>query len=142
MTPTERFWAKVKKTDGCWEWTAAKTLGGYGKIKWPSGFKLAHRLSLELATGTPPPSDRLVLHSCDNPACVNPAHLSIGTQLDNMRDCALRGRHVPNAKLKRGEVGQIRALLATGATHQSIANNFKVARQTITNIATGHRWSP
>lgn len=92
----DRFWGYVDRGafDQCWLWTRAKDSCGYGnfRIGGRSGHVyLAHRISYALAHGTTP-TDKSVLHSCDTPACVNPAHLWLGTQLDNMRDCAAKGR--------------------------------------------------
>ena len=88
----ERFFTKVSKTSNCWLWTGYRKHNGYGQ-SWANGKKvLAHRLSYEIHTGASPGAAR-VLHHCDNPPCVNPAHLYLGTMADNMRDCLLRGRH-------------------------------------------------
>jgi hypothetical protein len=91
----DRFWAKVEKMpDGCWVWQAARSVSGYGLLA-PSGGvrgdRRAHRVSWELHNG-PIPAGLWVLHSCDNPPCVNPDHLFLGTRSDNMRDCASKGR--------------------------------------------------
>lgn len=96
----ERFWSKVNKTDnanGCWEWQAGRFGGGYGKIavkhngKWTGLY--AHRVSYELTHG-PIPDGMCVCHSCDNPKCVNPSHLWIGTQIENIKDRDIKGRLV------------------------------------------------
>ena len=76
------------ETTACWEWTGARNRGGYG-IK---GRRLAHRLAWSEANGRPVPDGMLVLHSCDNPPCVNPAHLRIGTVADNAADRVARNR--------------------------------------------------
>lgn len=89
-TLEERFWAKVQKGEGCWEWQAAKT-NGYGRINVEGRAIPAHRLAYELTNG-PIPQGLFVLHSCDNPGCVNPEHLRAGTALDNMLDRSARGR--------------------------------------------------
>lgn len=97
VTPVpERFWAKVHVTDGCWEWQASTRQSGYGQfyVPGPNGEKLmeqAHRVSYMLTFGDIP--DGLhVCHACDNPLCVNPDHLWLGTRNDNMQDMARKGR--------------------------------------------------
>lgn len=93
----ERFWAKVDKRgpDECWPWTGSCSRNGYGRIgrgRADEGADGAHRVSWELANGRPVPQGLFVRHSCDNPICVNPAHLGIGTPADNTRDSIVRGR--------------------------------------------------
>ena len=91
----ERFWRYVKKTDTCWLWTGSeKKLSGYGQIGLGGrGGKLvlAHRFSYELHKG-PIPDGLVVMHSCDNPRCVNPSHLSVGTHSENTMDSVRKGR--------------------------------------------------
>jgi len=90
---TERFWARVRKTDACWLWTGTTTLAGYGQLR-VNGKKIyTHRFVLALF-GREVPSGLVVMHSCDVPACVNPDHLSVGTDGDNVRDAVRKGRHV------------------------------------------------
>src|SRR5262245_42772758 len=89
----QRFWSYVEKTNSCWLWIGVKRRG-YGAFSLGGGYVAAHRLSYELHIG-PIPKNLLVLHNCpdgDNPACVNPAHLFIGTQLDNIRDMRQKKR--------------------------------------------------
>ena len=92
-----RFNNSVQKTDGCWEWVKSKTSSGYGRIRVGEKTKLAHRISHELHTENVP--DALcVLHSCDNPSCVNPSHLRLGTYRDNAREMSLKGRGLNSRK--------------------------------------------
>lgn len=87
----ERFWEKVRKDEGCWEWTAAKTQG-YGVIRLgPNlGNRGAHVVSYEMNIG--PVNGQWVLHKCDNPSCVRPDHLFLGDATDNNRDMMSKGR--------------------------------------------------
>jgi hypothetical protein len=92
--PVDRFWEKVDKSGDCWLWTGHRGCKGYGAA-WAEGrHQAAHRVSWELAFGAIP--DGLhVLHHCDNPPCVNPDHLWLGTNSDNQRDCVAKGRANP-----------------------------------------------
>lgn len=116
------FWLRVEKHegDGCWLWTGGQTSKGaaggpkYGGFAYPGG-TLAHRYSWELANGQPVPKGLAVCHHCDNPLCVRPEHLYVGTQQRNMRDAVRRGRirrkgvENGNAKLTWEKVRAIRA---------------------------------
>jgi hypothetical protein len=145
----ERFWPKVEKTDGCWFWKAKKNNKGYGLIlEAEKRFILAHRASWVMARG-PIPDGQHVLHTCDESACVNPAHLFLGTQAANMRDMRAKGRHrfVAHAgednghsKLTSTEVRAMRDLAASGWTHARLASAFKVARSNVSHIVTGKSW--
>lgn len=110
---------------GCWLWLKGLSSDGYGKVKRNSKTVRAHRLSYELANGAIP-STSLVLHSCDQPSCVNPEHLRIGTAQDNADDRRRRNRHAKGpksgmAKLTVEQVAFIR--------DSTISNNAEVARQ-------------
>ncbi len=91
-TPETRFWAKVGKTEGCWLWKGRRTESGYGHFGIRSGKMCrAHRFSFELAYG-PIPSGMYICHHCDNPPCVRPDHLFVGTNSDNAKDAIAKGR--------------------------------------------------
>jgi HNH endonuclease len=87
----KRFWARVRKTDACWEWTGSTRHFGHGHLNVSGRRVLAHRFSWELANGPIPPGLQ-INHHCDNPPCVRPDHLYLGTQADNTRDRVERGR--------------------------------------------------
>lgn len=118
----DRFWSKVDTSskDGCWPWIArAKTIWGYGvfAVSPVYGNEGAHRMAFMLSNKRPIPKGLFVMHSCDNPACCNPAHLTLGTPMDNMRDMIAKGRdrHVGHAgeangraKLTTSDIASIR----------------------------------
>ena len=90
----ERFWKRVKKTKDCWEWQGMKKKDGlpYGLVKIFFRRFYAHRVAWELTNG-PIPKGLNVLHRCDNPVCVRPSHLFLGTQADNIADMVSKGRN-------------------------------------------------
>lgn len=143
MRIVENFDANFsKEPSGCWVWTRAKS-AGYGVFR--ANWKLihAHRHSWELSNG-PIPKKMCVLHRCDNPSCVNPAHLFLGTMSDNTQDMIKKGRHKTQcaevkiaAKLSRAEVLEIRSSVLSGV---SAARKFKVSPSTISQIRLRKIW--
>lgn len=141
----ERFFKYVRKTKSCWEWTGTKHLG-YGKIRYLHGaMKLAHRVSYAMLNGEIKKGLH-VLHRCDNPGCVNPKHLFLGTHLDNMRDMARKGRRFdnsgensPKAKFTYAQVKRIRKELSK-KTAADISRKFGVSESTISNIKNNITW--
>ena len=145
-----RFWAKVAPSGDCWLWQGATfPRNGYGSFSVAAGKPrghqaphYAHRVAWELANGAIPAGQH-VLHSCDVPACVNPAHLFLGTHRNNMEDAARKGRlHVsrPNGRTVSDEsVSQIRALAASGVRRADLARQFGVSKTFVTLLLNGTR---
>ena len=129
-----RFWAKVAKSDGCWLWTGARASNGYGSFRFADRpcATAAHRAAWELACG-PIPHGMHVLHRCDNPPCVRPGHLFLGTAKTNMTDKAIKGRAA--RRLTETQVRQIRARHAYGESGYQLAREFGISRTTVTDIA-------
>lgn len=134
----------------CWVWTRTKNNHGYGTLRVNGRHMYCHRLAYELGKG-PITSGLHVLHSCDNPACINPAHLELGTQSKNMTDCHARGRsRIPSprkkgesngaAKLTGKDVQKIKATLAKGMSQRLIASQFGVSQSLISKIKVGALW--
>lgn len=134
---------------GCWLWTGAVKELGYGVIGLghrEDGTAKAHRVAYQLYKGDIPQGMN-VLHSCDLPCCVNPAHLRLGTLSDNSRDCVSRGRHkIPNnrgeratwAKLNAEKVAQIKKRELAGTAYAKL---YGVSKSTIYQIWSGRNWS-
>ena len=136
-TLAERFWEKVEKSAGCWNWIAGKHRDGYGHLKIKGKMELAHRVVIELE-GADIPSGLCVCHSCDNPACVNPDHLFFGTHQDNMHDRDKKDRQGAT-KLTRDEADCIRRCKGR-ITQQRLGEIFGVTQTNISAIHTGKTW--
>lgn len=91
--PEQRFLSKTEITDSCWLWIGGKDKDGYGRFWYQSRTIRATYASLLILKNISVPKGLQVLHRCDNPSCVNPDHLFIGTQKDNIQDCLAKGRH-------------------------------------------------
>lgn len=146
--PVIRFWLKVDKSKGsdkCWTWTGYIGSRGYGAIHWKgSPATRAHRIAFEITFG-PIPEGQVVMHTCDNKLCVNPAHLKLGTQLANMRDAVLKGRfptgeQAPAAKLTEEQVIEIRRRAASGASYWDLSRDYNVVYGTIGRIVRRESW--
>ncbi len=164
----ELFWSKINKgsQDDCWLWMAGTDEHGYGRMRYQRKEWAAHRLAWALTNGNP--GKLFVCHKCDNTGCCNPSHLFLGTQKDNMKDSAAKGRHPRNKKnyLPRGEqhhsrlrpevmargernaaavlttqkVRNIRRKRESGRTLMSLAEEYGVAKGTITFIVQRKTW--
>lgn len=150
-TNEERFWLYVEKCDdGCWKWIGGGDKNGYGQFNINRKPVRAHRYSYEHHHPLTTPMsgiDLYILHSCNNPACVNPAHLRLGTPQDNMNDMTQYGRQ-PNgekngyAKLNEKQVIEIRERYAAGGTsHQKLADQYGVSETTIYRVINRFTWS-
>lgn len=140
-----RFWANVNKgePDECWEWVTSTHNQKYGRMSVDGRSRKATHVSLFLATGMWPTLH--VLHACDNPPCVNPAHLSEGTHLKNMREAFERDRMPKNdqrnfAKLSNNEVLEIDRKMRAGETTGQVARQFNVSLQTTWRIKNRITW--
>ena len=146
MANVKRFWDKVDKSGECWNWTASRNECGYGHFRvgrQSGGIQKAHRVTWEL-THRPIPDGMCVCHRCDNPGCVNPAHLFLGTHADNMADKVEKGRSVVNvgetngrAKLSEADVVAIRADTRPQAI---IAAQYGISRPSVSKIRLGRTW--
>jgi len=146
----ERFWSKVNCTENsndCWEWQSGKHRQGYGNFSFKGKNIRSHRVSYVLAYGELLP-DTKVLHECDNPACVNPKHLFLGTQQDNIMDMVSKGRQKGasgetngSAKLSIADIEYIRKRYAMGnITQKTLADQFGVVHQLISQIIRNEIW--
>lgn len=144
------FWKKIEKTESCWLWLGSKNRKGYGYVGDGHGKVVyAHRQMWNLTFGEIP-KGLLVCHSCDNPTCVNPEHLWLGTNAENMADMVKKGRSLtcglpdaagsknPAAKLNETQVCEIRR--TWNGSHSAMGRLYGVSRRTINGIMNGASW--
>lgn len=138
----ERFFSKVdiQGDDDCWEWAASLTLGGYGHFWIDGRYEKSNIVSYEHFYGVIPEGLN-VCHSCDNILCVNPRHLFLGTQAENLQDMVRKGRH-GRQDLSFGDISEIKKMLAVGDLLQGeIASIFGVSQGQISKIKKGRTWA-
>jgi len=146
-TLEERFFRYVRKTRKCWNWIGPMNHGGYGRLSngRKGGRILAHRYSWEFHKGKIP-KEMYVCHHCDNPKCVNPKHLYVGNQSQNMEDAAQRkrmprGSSHHNARLTIKDIERIYALRKQGKKQHEIATQFGVTNSHVCLILQGKHWA-
>lgn len=146
----ERLMAKCEPqaASGCWHWTGALRDKGYGHMKFEGRYAGAHRVSYLLFVGGIP-DGMMVCHRCDNPRCINPDHLWLGTCRDNLHDMVAKGRHRSgvskgssngSAKLSDADVAAIRAAPKVYGSGRRLAAHFGVNEASICEIRAGRRW--
>lgn len=137
-----RFFKKVFKQegDGCWIWNGSIEKSGYGRFRFNGKPFLAHRASWEIHNGPIPKGEgyhgTCVCHKCDNKICVNPSHLFLGSQSDNMRDLLSKGMN-PHSRLKPEQVIEIRS---SNYSSEILSKNYGVNKLQIQRIKRGIRW--
>jgi len=145
-----QFWMRAQKTEDaneCWIWCSTKDRNGYGIFSFGGEVYRAHRIAYELSNGAFP-ARMLVCHYCDNPACVNPNHLFIGTQKENMSDCASKGRKPSfcgeknsRHKVTALQVEQIRREYSRGGvTQKELGCKYGISRGGLARIIRGATW--
>lgn len=135
-----RLWARTDRSTGCWIWTGYITDDGYGVMRHNHATKLAHRIAYELHYKRDP-AGKEVCHSCDTPACINPAHLFLGDHKANMQDAARKGRikglrQRPTGILTDAKVAEIRALKGV-MTHKHIAARYGISLAYVSLLVNG-----
>ncbi len=142
-SPAERFWSNVtaEPNSGCFLWVGGLDSNGYAPFTVFGVKTRAHRFSYEAFVG-PIPDGMHILHSCDVPCCVNPAHLRAGTHQDNMRDMQERGRHVRGEKMANTHLtdDDVRSIRSSSATCKALAQRYGVGQMTISEIKRHLRW--
>lgn len=144
MTVEDRFLAKTspEPNTGCWLWTGAVTRNGYGSVTHQRRSLGAHRLAFALFAA-PIPHGMSVLHHCDTPLCVNPSHLWLGSQADNLKDMVRKGRYKSvrgHGRLTEDKVRAIRSRAASGVPQCALRREYGVCRSSISQIVNRKSW--
>ena len=135
----ERFWANVVHEGDCWVWRGGRDADGYGYLKVSGKQVRAHRFAYEMYRGAAP-GPMFVCHTCDNPPCVNPSHLFLGTAIDNARDAAGKGRMarlIGEANPRSLPRSVVVAVAAAPGSQREVARRLGVAQATVSRIRAG-----
>ena len=140
----ERFFGKVDISGDCWQWLGYRAPSGYGLFWTGKRDERAHRVSWQFHNG-PIPDGLHVLHHCDNPPCVNPGHLWLGTDADNVRDKVKKNRHCYGslhykAKIDESDVLVIRELRSASTSVKALSWFFEISEQTIYQVSQRRTW--
>jgi hypothetical protein len=133
----DRFWNKVNKTESCWIWTGRKD-SGYGRLTYKGKKVKANRLVWFLTYGEWPDQSIHVLHKCDNRACVNPDHLFLGTNYDNVMDKVQKIEQDSNSNLMM--FFEIKKLFESGEPRKNIAKKFNIHEKYVYHVISGKSW--
>jgi len=146
----QRFWSKanILGDDDCWDWLVGKKKSGYGQFNIGHKNFYAHRIAWEIYTGKKIERKKVICHKCDNPSCVNPKHLFIGTQKDNIEDKHNKGRAArqdgennPASKVSWDDVRDIRRMYESGIyTVLEISHLYPISRYQVSNIVRNKSW--
>lgn len=146
QTIAKRFWSKVEITDGCWNWIGAKIPKGYGMLGVNNKMIYVHRW-LYANYIKKIPVGLCVCHHCDNPSCVRPSHLFLGTQAENVADMIAKGRQRQvkgeehgGAVLTEANILEIRKRYKSGCTQTALAKEFKVTQTNVQHITSRKSW--
>lgn len=146
-TVEDRFWSRVDRSGGsnaCWPWSGSHHPAGYGRLYWRGKMRPATHVALFLGRGIEVGS-RLARHRCDNPPCVNPAHLMVGDDADNRRDSVERGRaplgeRIGSSRLDDEAIRRIRRLASAGHSHREIGEMVGCHQTTVTRVLLRRIW--
>lgn len=138
-----RYWEKVSRAapEECWEWEAYRDKDGYGRFRLNGKKWQAHRVAVLLDGRNP--EGKVVMHTCDNPGCVNPSHLVVGTQQENIRDALRKGR-LDNRGVRNGrsklDPEKVRRIRASDRPSRALARRYEVDPKTIRDIRANKLW--
>jgi len=139
---TQRFWAKVRNNgpDECWTWTAYTDRDGYGRFSLNGRKERAHRIAVRLDGRNP--DGKVVRHTCDNPECVNPAHLKLGSQRENIRDRDKRNRQPRGERNGRSRLSRedVKSIREDDRPAKELAKRFDTTSSNVREIRSGRSW--